>query len=119
MLPKENVPGSPHGYAAGHPFPVWVIFDAPQAYGTGLVYLNDRRCGAHSDTSELCHFRTFLDTNVAIAFKSQSRQLGTDIHRQRFRYGRRPHHRVNERATRNLNVKASWTVVARPLLAYV
>jgi hypothetical protein len=29
MLPKE-IPGSPHGYAAGHPLPVWVIFDAPQ-----------------------------------------------------------------------------------------
>jgi hypothetical protein len=86
MLPKENVPGSPHGYAAGHPLPVWVIFDAPQAYRTGLVYHNDRRCGAHSDTSELCDFRTFLNTNVAIAFKSQSGQLGTDSHRQRCRY---------------------------------
>ena len=35
-----------------------VIFDAPQAYRIGLVYLNDRKCGAHSDTSESRQFRT-------------------------------------------------------------
>ena len=56
MLPKENVPGSPHGYAAGHPLPVWVIFDAPQAYRTDLVYLNDRKCGAHSDIRSCATF---------------------------------------------------------------
>jgi hypothetical protein len=37
---------------------LWVIFDATQVYRTGLVYLNDRKCGAHSDTSESRHRRS-------------------------------------------------------------
>ena len=40
-------------------WPLRVIFDVPHLCRTGPVYLNNRKCGAHSDTSESRHLRTF------------------------------------------------------------
>ena len=41
-------------------WPLRVIFDVPHLCRTGPVYLNNRKCGAHSDTSESRQDRTLV-----------------------------------------------------------
>ena len=38
--------------------PLRVIFDVPHLCRTGPVYLNNRKCGAHSETSKSRHYAT-------------------------------------------------------------